>query len=69
LFVIGGGELYRQALEHPACEEIVFTRVHAKFDCDTALPDFRAHFTLHDSDGPHQENGVRYTFERWRRTP
>ncbi|HEY6880571.1 MAG TPA: dihydrofolate reductase [Polyangiales bacterium] len=66
IFVIGGGELYRQALAHPACEEVVFTRVHGHFDCDTKLPDFRAQFSLAAQDGPHEENGTRYTFERWR---
>jgi dihydrofolate reductase len=67
VFVIGGGQLYAQALEHPACDEVVFTQVHATFDCDTRLPDFRATFTRVESDGPHEEDGVRYTFERWRR--
>jgi dihydrofolate reductase len=67
LFVIGGGDVYRQALEHPACEEVVFTQVHGNFDCDTRLPEFRTQFARVASDGPHEDNGVRYTFERWRR--
>jgi dihydrofolate reductase len=67
VFVIGGGEIYAQALEHPACTEVVLTQVHARCACDTHLPDFRAHFTRVDSDGPHEEAGVRYTFERWLR--
>ncbi|MET0286952.1 MAG: dihydrofolate reductase [Polyangiales bacterium] len=66
VFVIGGGEIYKQALAHPGCEEVVLTQVHATFDCDTHLPDFRTAFTRVESDGPHEENGVRYTFERWR---
>lgn len=66
-FVIGGGELYRQALLHPGCEELVLTRIHARFDCDTRLSDFSADYTRAEQDGPHQELGVRYTFERWRR--
>ena len=68
VFVIGGAQIYAQALEHPACAEVVFTQVHAKFDCDTHLPDFRTQFTRVESDGPHEENGTSYTFERWRRS-
>jgi dihydrofolate reductase len=68
VFVIGGAQVYAQALEHPGCDEVVFTQVHAKFDCDTHLPDFRAQFTRLQSDGPHEESGVSYTFERWRRS-
>ncbi|HEX5659354.1 MAG TPA: dihydrofolate reductase [Polyangiales bacterium] len=67
VFVAGGAQIYALALAHPACEEVVYTQVHASFDCDTRLPDFRAQFTRVESDGPHEERGVRYTFERWRR--
>ncbi len=67
LFVAGGAQIYALALEHPACNEVIFTQVHARFDCDTHLPDFRAQFTRVESDGPHEEGGVRYSFERWRR--
>jgi dihydrofolate reductase len=67
VFVIGGGELYRDALAHSECDEVVFTRVHARFACDTTLPDFRPDFALESRDGPHTENGLQYTFERYRR--
>jgi dihydrofolate reductase/thymidylate synthase len=67
LFVIGGGELYREALLHPACSEVLLTRVHARFDCDTQLPPFEADFEKTHSDGPHQDGEVTYTFETYTR--
>jgi dihydrofolate reductase len=67
IFVIGGGELYREALQHPACSEVLLTRVHARFDCNTFLPPFEQAFHKTHSDGPHQDGEVAYTFETYAR--
>ncbi|HEX6243645.1 MAG TPA: dihydrofolate reductase [Polyangiales bacterium] len=67
LFVIGGGELYREALVHPDCSELLLTRVHARFDCDTHLAQFEHAFERTHADGPHQDDGISYTFETYRR--
>ena len=37
-FVIGGGEIYKQAI--PYTERIELTKVHANFDADTFFPEF-----------------------------
>lgn len=37
-FVIGGGELYAQAL--PQADRLYLTRVHIRLDCDTFFPPF-----------------------------
>jgi len=66
-FVIGGGELYRDALLHPACARVIITRVHATFDCDTGLAPFEHNFVLTHSDGPHTDDAARYTFETYER--
>lgn len=66
-FVIGGGELYREALAHPACTEVLLTRVHARFDCDTRLAPFAHDFDKTKSDGPHSDGAVSYTFETYTR--
>lgn len=67
VFVIGGADLYRQALDHPACAEIYLTRVHARFQCDATLAPFEADYRLEERDGPHEEGSLSYTFEHWRR--
>lgn len=67
IFVIGGGELYREALTHPECVEVLLTRVHARFDCDTYLPPFEQDFHKTHSDGPHKDGEVAYTFETYER--
>lgn len=65
--VIGGGQLYREALAHPRCRDVYLTRVHARFDCDTRLPPLAPRFARTEVLGEGEDGGVRYTFERWSR--
>jgi dihydrofolate reductase len=67
IFVIGGGELYREAVVHPACARVYRTLVHARFPADTWLVDFESDYTRLSSDGPHQERDAAYTYEVWDR--
>jgi len=66
--VIGGGQIYRQAL--PLANTIVLTRVHAEVGGDTTFPEIPAHiWTLdraehHDADEQHAHA---FTFEWWSR--
>lgn len=39
IFVIGGGELYREAVFHPACSTIFLTTVKGNFNCDVFFPE------------------------------
>ncbi|MHB1157907.1 MAG: dihydrofolate reductase [Phycisphaerales bacterium] len=54
LFVIGGAELYRQALAHKDLTRIYLTRVHAQVDGDTYFPivDWSAWRLLERRDHP-----------------
>jgi dihydrofolate reductase len=67
VFVIGGAEVYGAALERSDCAQVLLTRVHARFDCDTRLPAFEHAFVRTDSDGPHRDGEVGYTFETYAR--
>jgi dihydrofolate reductase len=67
LFVIGGGDVFRQSFAHPACAEVYLTRIAAVFDCDTFIPDVRDRFVLAEVMATHHEAGVDYTIERWTR--
>jgi dihydrofolate reductase len=40
VYVIGGGQIYRQALRHPRCRRIYATHIHGSFCCDTFFPAF-----------------------------
>ena len=69
-FVVGGAVLYREAFDHPALRWIYLTRVLARFDCDTHLPDLDARGFTRDDAWPGacsaEDNGVAYRIERGR---
>lgn len=37
VWVIGGKQLIEEAISHEWCDEIVFTKVHGDFDCDSKV--------------------------------
>ena len=57
-FVIGGGEIYKQAM--PLAKKIELTRVHQSFDADTFFPKIdntvwkETSNTFHDKDDNHE---------------
>ena len=68
VFVIGGGEIYKQAL--PFAAQIELTRVHATFEADTYFPEIdpacwteigRSH---HPADDRHAYSFTFHTFKR-----
>lgn len=66
LFVVGGGEIYREAFGHPRCGDIYLTRLDADFDADTFAP-LPPEFVPVETLATHDEAGIHYTIERWRR--
>lgn len=67
VFVIGGGEVYAEAIKHPACGEIVITRVSGTFDCDAFFPRFDDKFRLDSVVSRFVESGINCSIERWLR--
>ena len=69
IFVIGGGEIYRQSLEIADCIEL--TRVHTIFEADTFFPEISPlewklkHSDFHDKDEKH---AYPFTFETYYKT-
>ncbi|CAN5882080.1 type 3 dihydrofolate reductase [soil metagenome] len=66
-FCVGGGQIFKEALEHAALRYIYLTRVQGRFGCDVHIPDIDAlGFTAGDWDGASEaeENGVTYRIER-----
>lgn len=68
VFIIGGGEIYRQAL--PAARRIHLTRVHASVEGDTtfpALPPSEWRETGREEHAPDAENPFAFTFLTYER--
>jgi len=45
-FVIGGGNVYEQAIRHPECKEVLLTEICEDFECDTFFPELPGHYAL-----------------------
>ena len=59
VFIIGGGEIYKQALEKDLVDKIYLTRVHGTFDGDVTFPELdktdwrKTHKEEHAKDPEH----------------
>lgn len=67
VFVIGGGEIYTQALAMPECCRVHLTRVMGRFDCDVFLPPLGVQFARISVSPPRDEKGLTYRFEVYER--
>uniref|UniRef100_A0ACD5W3W8 Uncharacterized protein n=1 Tax=Avena sativa TaxID=4498 RepID=A0ACD5W3W8_AVESA len=63
VFVIGGGQILREALNGPACEAIHLTDIQSNIECDTFIPpvDFSV-FQPWCSSLPVVESNIRHSF-------
>ena len=70
IFIIGGGEIFRQTMDKVS--KIYITRVHAKVDGDTFYPEIdEALWTKVSSRSfpADEKNNYPYTFEVWEKDP
>ncbi|MBK7749885.1 MAG: dihydrofolate reductase [Candidatus Obscuribacter sp.] len=63
VFVIGGAEVYKEALIHDRCGLLYVTEVRAVFECDTFLPDFKPFFQLMSCSEVVTENNIDFCFK------
>lgn len=58
VFIIGGGQIFAAAVNHPACAKLYLTEVAGNFDCDiffpTIPPIFQKTASQKDEDGGYQ---------------
>lgn len=68
IFVIGGGEIYKQSIE--IADKIYITRVHASFDADTFFPvidETKWQLTANQDFGVDEKHQYAYSFQTWER--
>lgn len=63
VFVIGGAEIYNQALQHNRVGLLYLTEVRHRYDCDTFFPDYKQFFQLVSSSEIQSENGIEFAFK------
>jgi len=64
-FVIGGGEVYAMAVEHPQCSELIITKVSGVYTCDVFFPPYEHRFKLDSVLKTGSEDGIDFRMERW----
>lgn len=67
IWIIGGGEIYKQSME--IADRIELTRVHSEFEADTFFPDISDEWKLsneefHSKDEKHKYDFTYLTYER-----
>lgn len=63
VFVIGGGEIYKQAL--PRADKLYITRVHGEFEGDTFFPEIKKSIwqeVSRENHAPDEKNNFPYSF-------
>lgn len=60
LFVIGGGELYKEAL--PFADKLYMTLIDDEKDADVFFPEYEHLFTKKVFEESHESNGIPYTW-------
>ena len=67
IFVIGGQQVYEEAVKYQECEKLYVTHIHNDFDCDTFFPLFTDMFESIQTFDECKEGLVTYHFEEYRR--
>lgn len=66
-FIIGGAQIYKEALQHPQLTTIYLTRILKEFDCDAHFPAIDDRFALAAVSDTMEENDIEYRFQRYER--
>lgn len=72
VWVIGGEQVYKEALQSPFCAFVYLTRINALYDCDTFFPaipmdKFDLSRDLNVPEEMQEENDIQYKFEVYKR--
>lgn len=67
VFVIGGAEVYKEAIKHPACKTLHLTIIEKSCKCDTFFPEFKDSFKFVRKSIEKEENGIVYRHYKYQR--
>jgi dihydrofolate reductase len=65
VWILGGATVYQETLA--SVDELLLTQVERDFQCTKFFPPYSADFDLESRSEDHEEGGVTYRFEIWRR--
>lgn len=62
IYVIGGGQLFKEVFAHPLCRGVYLTSIQGDFHCDTFLPEIPVRLKVVESGPWCTENSITYRF-------
>lgn len=67
VFVIGGAQVFAEALQHPDCQRIYLTKIEKQFACDTFFPEDLSQFREVNRSTTSTENDLPFYFCEYER--
>jgi dihydrofolate reductase/thymidylate synthase len=67
IFVIGGAQIYIDAIKHPMCQKLYVTHVKGDYACDAFFPPISKDFFPISSSEQLQEGGISFQFSDYLR--
>lgn len=64
IFIIGGGEVFKQGLELEDLDGIYITKIQKIYDCDTFFPSPPTRFKRQEELGEDKEQGIKFTYSK-----
>ena len=65
VFIIGGQQVYEEAMKHAECQKLFVTQIHNSFDCDAFFPEFNDQYVKTKESTHHNEGPLIYHFEEY----
>ena len=65
VFVIGGAQVYQEAIKHPRCRKIYVTQIQSEFECETFFPPIPPRFKQVSQSSHCIENSLEYYFSEY----
>ena len=62
VFIIGGGQLYEEAITRHDCKKLYITEINADIECDTFFPEIPSNYIMTSKSALFEENGLQYRF-------
>jgi len=69
IFVIGGAQIYADAIRHPLCQKLFVTHVQGTYDCDTFFPPISQQFFPISASESLKEGDISFHFSNYLRHP
>ncbi len=65
VYVIGGEQIFNEAIKFPECQKLYVTHIQQSFDCDTFFPPFATAFIKQSSSAIAQQGGISFSFTQY----